>query len=191
LNECPAVRLHQVQLSMADSVSGPFRKKWRQLSYHLRAYFIAADADGGANGDVQVCWLCPELLLHSTHSFCGDGGGRPPPTGMNCGDAVRFCVGNQQRNTIGTSNANTLVNLVRNQRIAFALVVRESVRAINVIRMILPKGDGGMGGEPIARVPGAKRVVEPLEIEKCFALQENRALVAALFGGVACDKRSG
>src|SRR5258708_31004179 len=72
-----------------------------KLDGDFGADFVAAAADGGADGGEQVGWLGTEVHLHLADSFDDDALKGAAPTGMNGGDGALFRIDEENGNAVG------------------------------------------------------------------------------------------
>ena len=79
------------------------RKLRFEFDGNFRADFVAAAADGRADGSEQAIW--PRAELHFPNGFCDDALQCAAPAGMNGGDSLLFGIDEKNGDAIGGLNA--------------------------------------------------------------------------------------
>jgi len=117
--------------------SGGFSELREKLRSDLRADFVAAAADRGADGGEQVGGLGFELHLHLADGFDDDALERAAPSGVNGSDGALFRIDEENRNTVGGLHAKEKAGAVGDGGIASARIGRRGVEKMDYIGMDL------------------------------------------------------
>ena len=105
------------------------------------ADFVAAAADGWADGGEEVGGVGFELHLHPADGFDDDAGESAAPTGMNGGDGALFRVDEENRDAVGGLDAQEEPGTICDGGIASAGFGGCGVEKVNDIGMDLLERD--------------------------------------------------
>lgn len=158
------VRLRQVQ-QVFCSYRVPIRKIRRELLGEVLSHFVTAIADAGPHCRVYIARLSPEIGAHFFDGLPDDLGKSTPPTSVHSGHRTRPGIDQQNGNAICRADSDTLPNIIRDQRIAFAFAILQTVRVKYAIGVNLPERDIGTG----AAKTRAESVLLPHELLKGIA----------------------
>ncbi len=148
MNTCPfqlpAIRRWQVQFPFARRGRLPFRKQREKLFGNLLPHFVATASDTRAEGRVDVGGIRTEFVCHLVDcSLCHFAGGSAP-SGVNSRNTPLSAVEQQNGHAIRGPHANAFPDVVRDESVAFALPVFQSIRVENDARMNLFQRDIGL-----------------------------------------------
>ncbi len=99
----------------------------REIGGNFGADFVAATADGGADGGEHVFRVGFEFHLHLADGFDDDAGESAAPAGMNSGDNASFGIDDEDRGAVGGAHAEEQAGSIRGEGVAFALFAGLSV----------------------------------------------------------------
>jgi len=128
----PAIGLGKVELAFAGWLF-PFRKKRRELRFDLRPDFIATGSNARTDRREYVQRIGAEIVPHAFERTFHKLRSGSAPARVHSRD--RACPGIQKQNgnTIGSSDADALPDLVRDQGVAFGMSIEQSMCVQNLV----------------------------------------------------------
>ena len=156
----------------ASASNGPsnhsraFGKLRVEIARDLRADFVAAAADAGAERGDHVLGLRAEFHVHAPESFRGDAAERAAPSGVNRGDGAPLRIGEKDGNAVRGLHHEQQAGLAREERVALGRVLRAGVRRIHAMRDV---------GVNLAQRDGAQFVRADRAIEFSAIFEHARA----------------
>ena len=120
---------------------GGLGKLGEELAGDFRADFVAAAADGWADGGEEVGRLRFEAHLHLADSFDHDARQGAAPAGVNGGDRALFGVDEENGDAIGGLDSEEKAGAVGGQGVAFAGCGGRDVEKMDDVRMDLLERD--------------------------------------------------
>ena len=117
------------------------RKLRFEFDGNFRAYFVAAPADGRADGSEQAIRPRAELHLHFPNGFCDDALQRAAPAGMNGGDGSLFGIDEKNGDAIGGLNAEKQAGANCCGGVPATGLGGHGIEDLHNIRMELPEGN--------------------------------------------------
>ncbi len=164
-----------------------------KLGGDFGADFVAAAADGGADGSEEIGGLGLELHVHLADGFDDDALERAAPAGVNGGDGTLFRIDEENRDAIGGLDAQEEAGTVGGGGIAGARFGRRGVEKMDDVGMDLFQRDelevrcaeGGLEAAAVLEDVFCAIPFGKTEIENFFAVQEADAAGA---GAEAVDK---
>ncbi len=114
-SQLPTRRLDQIDFGSSGKT---------KLDRYLGTHLEAAPADSGPDRHHQILGFTAKLPTHRVHGFRRNLRYNASPSGVNRGHRPIFRVGDQNRETIGSSNRQADARRIRDQCIALALQAR-------------------------------------------------------------------
>ena len=106
---------------------GSIGKLGLKLDGNLRADFVTAAADGGADGSEKICGLGAELHLHLTDGFDDDAGESATPPGMDGGDGAFLGIDEEDGDAIGGLNGEEQAGAIGDRGVSAARIVGSGI----------------------------------------------------------------
>ena len=129
------------------------------------ADLIAAGADTGAHGGLEMASIAPVGGQEALDGGGGYLGRRAAPSGVNCRNGARLGIEQQDGHAIGRSNADRAAWLGGDESITGGLAIFERIGGDHVRGMDLAKSDVGSR----IGMAGAKSMSLPNELIPCLA----------------------
>lgn len=159
-----AVRLREVELTLA-ACPLPFRKERGELRFDFRSDSIATFPNTRTDGRIYIRRSGSEMMAHALEGTDDNLRGCPTPAGMHRGNSTCAAIQQQKGNTISSSDADALSDIVRDQGIAFRLPIMQWMCVQNPIRVDLTQGNVNRW----VRLTGTETVCLPNELLKGIA----------------------
>ena len=172
---------------------GGFGKLGKKLSGDFGTDFVAAPADGWADGGKQIARLGFEMHLQLADGFDDDALQRAAPAGMNGGDGALFGIDEENRNAVSGLDAQEEARTVGDGGIALTGLGRCDVEKVDDVGMDLFKRNELQVGRPEGGLEAAA-VFEDIVLGVPFGEAEIENSFAALiadatgFGAEAVDE---
>ena len=118
-----AVGFDKIEVLFAGD-RGPFGEDGTELRRDFGADFVAAFTDARTDGGTNIGRLGTEIAVHFFNGSGDDGRHSAAPTGMHGGDSAFIGVEQQNGYAIGSAHTDAAVEIVGDERVAFALAIR-------------------------------------------------------------------
>ncbi len=137
-----------------------------ELTCDVRTHFVAARADRRSDCGDQVGWSRSVELTELLNGLFYYASRRPPPPSMNRRNGLRASIYQQDRYTVGGSDADRLTGLIGHQSVALLFAIGQPRSVPNPVRMDLPECDAGVR----ITATGPEAVLQPSNLSEAWAL---------------------